>query len=240
MSVLKFTGGSVTYDRNIKTADYEGKKLSFTLAFGADEELTEDQLGQAADLAINLVHEKLGLRKVAPAVSSTVAAVATNAAAKQQPGTGAPSTVPAVAPPTTRKPSKKPPVIDVQLTPEEIAAATARGNITESPEDRKDPAAIEDDEIAQLGPILPGAADANAAAKVEGNDPAAIEDDIFSAEAPAVTDSALTDAITKHNAKIKNPIAIRQLIGKYVTPPKQARDIPAELRAAFIEQLEKL
>lgn len=62
-------------------------------------------------------------------------------------------------------------------------------------------------------------------------------DDLLGAAPQPVTDEELTSAITRKNAEIKNPQAIRGLIGKYVAPPKQARDIPAEVRHKFLEEL---
>ena len=61
--------------------------------------------------------------------------------------------------------------------------------------------------------------------------------DLLGAAPQPVTDEELTSAITRKNAEIKNPQAIRGLIGKYVAPPKQARDIPAEVRHKFLEEL---
>lgn len=80
--------------------------------------------------------------------------------------------------------------------------------------------------------------DESAAAPVA--DPAAMDDDLLSAAAVEVTDEDLTGAITRRNATIKNAPGIRALIGKYVLPPKQARDIPQEARAKFMEELAKL
>jgi len=70
-------------------------------------------------------------------------------------------------------------------------------------------------------------------------DPAAVNDD-FTPIAAEITDEQLIGAMTKTNARIRNPIAIRQLIGKYVEIPKQARDIPQPERKAFLLELDKL
>lgn len=69
----------------------------------------------------------------------------------------------------------------------------------------------------------------------------AAEDDFLTSAAPAeVTDDAIVQALTRKNAALKNPVAIRQLIGKFVAAPKTAREIPQEARAEFLAQLEKL
>ena len=47
----------------------------------------------------------------------------------------------------------------------------------------------------------------------------------------------VAEAVTRTNAKIKNAMAIRQLIGKYVTPPQAVHDIPQDKRQAFLTQL---
>ncbi|MDR3562023.1 MAG: hypothetical protein P4N59_11395, partial [Negativicutes bacterium] len=60
---------------------------------------------------------------------------------------------------------------------------------------------------------------------------------IFAAQAPPVTDAALTKALQDHNAVVKNPVAIRELIGQFVAPPGQASDIPQARRPEFITKL---
>jgi hypothetical protein len=79
---------------------------------------------------------------------------------------------------------------------------------------------------------------AKAVGKTEEKDPTAIsDDDLLGSAAPDVTDEALTQAITKHNGKVQNPDAIRQLIGKYVAHPGRASDIPKGARHQFLKDL---
>ena len=66
------------------------------------------------------------------------------------------------------------------------------------------------------------------------------EVDELAALPPDVTDEALVSAMTRTNGRIKNPVAIRQAVGKYVEFPKQAKDIPQSQRAAFLADLDKL
>lgn len=69
-------------------------------------------------------------------------------------------------------------------------------------------------------------------------------DDLLGGElaAPPVTDADLLSKITAHNAKSKNVIAIRTLIGKYNggVAGKQAKDIPADKRHDFIKELHNI
>ncbi len=60
--------------------------------------------------------------------------------------------------------------------------------------------------------------------------------------APAeVTDKALVEAVTRHNGKIKNPIAIRELLTKYMGGVTGTLiTLPKDKRAAFIAELEQI
>lgn len=224
MTAPTITGGSITYDRSVKVADYENKKLGLTLSFNAPEgqALAQEAIDALLDNAISTVHVKLGLQKPPAAPRAQADGQAVLTAVSPAPAGGATK-------PTTRGP-KKPPVIEVQLSAEEKASlAGQKGAISETPEDRKDPSSVED------------VVDAGAAAVVESQpDPAVIDDDLTSAAAPDITDAELTSAVTKKNAQIKNPVAIRQCIGTFVKPPKGLIDIPKELRADFLAKLDKL
>lgn len=228
MSNLTVSGGALTYERSVKVADYENKKLALTLTFGVPEgsEVLPDELDGLIDGAIDRVHEKLGLK---PVVRKPTAFEE----AGGQTNVSQAATAPAAAP---KSRGKRPPIVETKVTPEEVAAALterqareARGNISENPEDRKDAA-------------NPADVDDTAAATVEGanKDPAGFDDELFTGAAPEITDSVLMDAITKKNAALKDPVKIRQLIGKYVTAPKPAREIPAAVRQAFLDDLDKL
>ena len=77
-------------------------------------------------------------------------------------------------------------------------------------------------------------------------DPTAL-DPTVAAKAEPVTDAVLLDRVTKHNAAliakgVDTPAQkIKKLISDYAGPaPKTARDIPAEKRAAFLLELEKV
>lgn len=218
MTNLTFTGGSVTYERNVKVADYENKKLAVTLNFNAPEGETAspEEVSEVADAAIALVHAKLGIAGGLPTKREPVTTA---------PGQPSAAPAPATPPARPRKPAK-PPVVDVVLTDEDKAKLAEKRAITETPEDRKDPAAIDD-------------GDASAAASVEGvADPAAIEDDPFAAADPDITDQDLVDAATKKVEKIKTALPIRQLVGKYGVPNMQS--LKQEQRKDFLEKLAAL
>lgn len=220
MTNLTFTGGSVTYERNVKVADYENKKLAVTLNFNAPEGETAspEEVSEVADAAIALVHAKLGITK-SPAPPTAMATPVATGGSKPEPA--------AVTPPPARprKPAK-PPVVDVVLTDEDKAKLAEKRAITETPEDRKDPAAIDD-------------GDTSAAAVVEGTvDPAAVEEDPFAAVDPDITDQDLVDAATKKVEKLKTSLPIRQLVGKYGVPNMQS--LKQEQRKDFLEKLAAL
>ncbi len=63
-------------------------------------------------------------------------------------------------------------------------------------------------------------------------------DDLLDAPAAEITDADIQAKIVKRAQDTKNAPAIRLLVGKYVTPPKRATDIPQELRPKFVAELE--
>jgi hypothetical protein len=187
--------GKVIVGRTTKPADYESKKaeveLSFAIAEGSTDEQAAAALTAVSQVAIDKVHELLGL------------------------------TTPGGAAPATGKSKAK---------ATEVPAAKVK--------------------VESAGPVEAAAKVAAAAASLEPEPgeqessthlPAGLLDDglgdLLGAAPQPVTDEELTGAITRKNAEIKNPQAIRGLIGKYVAPPKQARDIPADVRHKFLEEL---
>ena len=81
---------------------------------------------------------------------------------------------------------------------------------------------------------------ANRANPAEPVDP--LGDVLGDAAPPAeVTDKALVEAVTRHNGKIKNPIAIRELLTKYMGGVTGTLiTLPKDKRAAFIAELEQI
>lgn len=223
----QITNGRVTFGRNVKTAEYEGKKAEVEISFAVGEgEDYKDVLDLAATTARDKAYEILGLLKP-PATATSTAAVQAAAA----PQTEAPKT------PARRGP-KKPPVQEVVLTEADKAEIAAKleaaSKLTpgiSTGEQRRDPNNPDDvDDLENLG---------NETGTQSSGDEENLDDLLGGAPAP-VTDEDLVSAITTKNAKLKNPVAIRQLIGKFVKPGGQAREIAAENRQDFLDQLAAL
>lgn len=102
MTNIQITNGVVKYERNIKTADFEGKKASVELSFNVpDGEEAEHHAAHVGAMAIRHAHAILGLEKsqTAPAENPTAAAPAKAEAA--------PATKPAPAAKGKAKAAKK-------------------------------------------------------------------------------------------------------------------------------------
>lgn len=217
--MVALTGGSVTYERKIKPADYESKgaivQLSFNLEDGADIQAALDRVSA---LAMGQAHRMVGVNeKIAGAAPTepvkTKADIEAEKAKElaEKEAAGNPKSR-ATRPPATKKKdadTKADAASAASVVEEEVTT----GAISTTPEDRKNPAEIGDDDL--LSP---------------GGDTATTQ----------ITDAELTDAITQHNGKVKNAPEIRKLIGEYVKPPATARDIPQDKRAEFVEKLKKV
>jgi hypothetical protein len=84
------------------------------------------------------------------------------------------------------------------------------------------------------------AATGAAASSGAAPDPLAVADE-WEAAATPITDEAINNACAKRNAEIKKPTLIRELVGRYLPGGVgTAKQIPAEKRAAFLLELEKL
>lgn len=206
------TGGIVRYERSVKVADYENKKLGVELSFnvddGADEAAVLDQVGNQA---VEFVHNKLGIPAGTPA-RRTPAARATGSA-------GGPITETASgdaqkqASAAGRKPAAKPPAKTPAPADDVVdMGETTTGQAISTGGERTDPAA---DDLSFLD-----------------DTPAAVE---------TITDQQVVDKIGVVNAKIKNPIAIKKLLSEFVgAPPKSYRDLTQAQRPEFIKKLEAL
>lgn len=135
---------------------------------------------------------------------------ATSAAAVEPAAPAKPRGRPKVEAPTPSAPAA-PPAADPAAIPEPVQAASTPAQ----------PAA----------PVVPPAAD-----------PAAMGEDVLTAApaGPTLTEQDCVTAVTSHNAKIKNPQAIKALLAEYVTHPKGVRDVPANMRQQFIDRLHKI
>jgi hypothetical protein len=216
MNMATITGGSVGFEQSRKLAEYENRKATITFNVSAvDGEDASTVLDAAFLLAQNKVFTALGLKPVAVPASVSGEALPTkdthDAAGIKEANAGKLEG-------DKKKPGRPPKVAPV---------AEVKVDDVDFPD-------IPDDLKKDKPQISTGE---------ERKDPA---DDEWGAEVAAVTDLELTSKINHKNGELRKVHGdaaapkIRQLIGKYVTPPKQARDIPAEARAKFIEDLAAL
>lgn len=208
------TGGKVTFGRTVQPAQYETKRaeveIHFTIAEGAGPEAEQAELNAAAEMAQAKALELVGLRKADKAPAAELAA-------PEKPAPKKADKPAAETPKQTKSKADLEAELMAQLAAKEAAAAKSAAtvedpapNISTTPEDRKDPAAVDDDLF-----------------KADETP-------------PQITDADLRTRITKHNEKIKNGPAIRTLIAKYVKAGQGANDIPMDKRQAFLTELEAL
>ncbi len=211
----QITNGKVAYSRTVKTGDYENKKCEAELQFSVNEgEAYDDVFAAAGAAAVSKVHELLGLApRTQPAPQAAPVAVAQQPA---QTGTSDKDRLAAQATATASAP-----------------AAARKPRATKPPAAATDPASIDE-------PQTLAAEMAAKAATQPAADPAGIDEDLFSAEATEITDADLMNHITKTNGRVKDAKGIRNLIGKYVPSPGQAKDIPQASRKAFFTELDKM
>lgn len=203
----QITNGEVAYGRTIKTGDFENKRVDVKLSFSVGE-------GESHEGILNTVSH-LAISK-----AHEMAGLAKPA----QPAAPAVVTGTRVA------------------TDKDALATAAAGGATGTTETVKRgpgrPPKVDK-------PAAPAAAAAEAAAidvvteqTTKAED--VVEDDasLFTSAAVEITDKDLTEAVTKKNQEVKNPPAIRKLIGEFAgPPPKTIRDVPAAVRAKFLEKL---
>lgn len=220
---MQITGGKVSFSRSVQPAQYESKKaeveITFTLAEG---EALGTTLDLAAATAQNKALEMVGLQKPPAAVVAVAPPGAGQIGTKE----AAAQAMNAAEPKKTSRPPKTP---------------AAEKSVVVKP----DPAALDDDvghaaKIAE-NTVVNGDPKPQISINPEDRkDPADDLGDMLGA-VKEITDEDLTNAIMQHNAKIKNPTAIRQLIIKFVgKTPCQARDLPKDKRAEFLVDLKKL
>jgi len=201
----------VTFGRSVQPAQYETKKaevqLTFTLAEG-------EALGPTLDVAASLAQDKalemVGLKK-STAVTTSV---------QPSPGaTGGKEAYAAAQAATKEAPKEKKPV-GRPPNPDKVKIEE-KPQISTSPEDRKDPAAMDDSEADALDAML------------ELDTPPEPITDKQLIEKIGIKNKALADK----NAGIPQPRKIKELIAKYST---HAHSIPAEKRQDFLDKLETL
>lgn len=217
---MQITGGKVIFQRSVQPAQYETKKaeveLSFTLSEG---ESLEGKLDEVSAIAQAKALELVGLKPATTTVKPT-SVPATKPATEPKGKTKADLEVEQNA----KLNGKEVKPVKEKKTPPKPPAENIMGDVEEitanisTGEERKDPAQVsEDDELLGLG----GEA----------------------ADEP-VTDEELVSQVAKHNAKIKNPTAIKLLIAEYFEKGGKVQPalklIPANKRRDFLDKLLKL
>jgi len=206
----QITGGEVGFGRTVKTGDFENKRVDVKLSFTVGD---GEDYSTILALAAQQAHAKC--HEMLGLREKPLPAPA------NQPAPGANGKV---APTTTG------PIVETAGPAE--AANKARAKRPPKIE-QPDPAAV--DVAAEQPP-----AKTPEPPKAAEPDPAAVVEEEWAGAASEITDADLMGAITKKNGEIKNPVLIRNLIGKYVPAPKPAREIPQDKRQAFLNELTAL
>jgi hypothetical protein len=243
MTTEFINGGTVKVMQRVKTGDYEHKEVSAELTFSTFEDDEEGagraKLDTAMDMANDRVRRTLGLGEHAvvpkagrrtveapsnrkePVVAEAAKAVAdpfvpagSVTATAPASGTGAADPF-GVATPATNTVTER-----SLATAPNVTAGSTQGT-----------------QGASEDPFASGASAGQATANTAG---AATDEDLFTGTASEITNEQLRERCAAHQAKVKNAVAIRALIGKYVAPPAPVTGIAQEKRAAFLLELEKV
>lgn len=235
---MQITGGTVSFLRSVQPAQYETKKAEVILTFTLGEgELLEDKLDAVATLAQSKALEMVGAPKTGAAAIIGGAATRTKADIEKEMADKlkAADTATKEDKVTKRPPSAKKAADEAKAAAEAVALPDEGTNVRTQ-------------HTVKEGTGNSSPADREISKNPESRtDPADSLDDLLGIEpaAKVITDDDMNTALTRHNAKIKNSVAIRQLVVECVVAaggkaPCQARDIPQDKRAAFLEALVKL
>lgn len=217
---MQITGGKVTFQRSVQPAQYETKKAEVELAFTLSEgESLEGKLDEVAAIAQAKALELVGLKPATTTVKPTSVPAtkpATEPKGKTKQDLEAEQNAKLNGKETKTATTKKPPKPPVENIMGDVEEET-KPNISTG-EERVDASQVsEDDELLGLGG--------------EATD-------------EPVTDEELTSQVAKHNAKIRNPTAIKLLIAEYFEKGGKVqpalRLIPQDKRKDFLERLLKL
>ncbi len=214
------TNGHVSYERRVKTGDFEHKHAAVAIHYALDAGDDADALIEfAGTLATSHVFKLLGAKPAplgqkvpdGPPPSNGVVPVADPSPA-----------VDAVAPVIVDVVVADPRPVDVlppvtNLKQAKRAAKTKQGPMT---------VISETDVVVEHIPFVPPTAEL-------------IYED-FTADAPAVSDAELGQALSRVAAKLKDRPRIQALIGEFVQSGQSYTLIPAVRRAEFITKLEAL
>jgi hypothetical protein len=218
---MPITNGSISYERRVKTGDFEHKHAAVTVHYAADEgEDIHELIRFAGSLATTNVFTALR----AKAIDIVVSPVADTA--ELGPVSSAPEPAAVVSDPVV--PAAEPVVQEVLPPVTNLKAAKRRVKAAEVVEAELI-ALVED--IAATTPVetLMG---------VTTLEEIVAED--FVAEAPAASDAELGQALSRVAAKLKDRPKIQALIGEFVQSGQSYTLIPNSRRAEFITKLEAL
>lgn len=216
---MRITGIKISYGRTVKPADYEAKKADVELTgIVGDDEDEQVAIDRITSICIAKAHEMVGIAGAKPAAPVTVASTKADLGGQAAAAAGAPASAGKNAK-NTRAP--KPGGAKAANDAAAKAAAEAADALDDLPADEPTPAATGDGLDDILGEAAP---------------PPAKE----------VTDQELVSEVSHANGRMQKagatdaPVKIRALVGKYVAPPGQMRQIPQEQRAQFLAELKAL
>ena len=224
MTKIQITNGTVKYERNIKTADYEGKKatveLSFSMPEGEDHHTHLEHVGKTA---INHCHAMLGSGSH-PTASTSAVVGAANSAGK---GIDA-AKIPARG---GRKPS------DTQSTAKETEEAQEAAAVQEAQTkagekaQTKVEAKEKETETQVKGEEILSDTDLGDLLGEGGSEPAR-----------EITDKELNDATQSCQVRVKNAPAIRKILSDFgiKQPGGRLIDLPQAKRQEYLEKLKDI
>lgn len=258
------TNGTVTYERRVKTGDFEHKQAAITIHYaldqGEDLKIADLLIASAGQLATQHVFGMLrakpgtgndagngGTNGSQPAVEQTVRA--TNGSAPRDAGDRTGSGVSSDrigngVSDSTETPPSEVAEIDIGPAPAPVtnlkaAKRAAAAKAKEIPPPPFATAVNEADVIAMSGEIIPPASPpAGSATPAPVGD--VIDVDDFTAVAPAPTDAELGQALSRVNAKLKDRPRIMALIGEFVASGESYTKIPDVRRSEFLTRLNAL
>lgn len=216
MTDTTITNGTIKYGETRKIADFENKRadveLSFSIAEGAQP---EGAIESVMHLALTKAHELLtGLHKPKPEhVVSNALKFKPGDVVQNTDGSKSVCVQPEEQPKATKVNSKRAPKMP---TPDVEEMTLALKEL------RDDPAAILEESTPDIGNSLGGVASG-----------------VGTALTDVITDEQLKDATSTCQEKVKNPIAIRKLLGELgvKTPPGRLFDLAQDKRQAYLDGL---
>ncbi len=217
--------GSVSYERRVKTGEFEHKMATVVVHYAVENENETEVLAFAGGLATSQVFAMLRARPAADAPGPVPADVVRDVPVPAPVVEPAPVVADVVEPVVVVEP------VATNLKQAKRAAAKKAPVVTD---------AVIMEEIKVLvdpssGAVLVEEPAATTSAMEQRN----VVDD-FTAEAPAASDAELGQVLSRINAKLKDRPKIQSLIGEFVQAGQSYTLIPASRRGEFVQRLEAL